>query len=117
VRRSTIPSRQRVTGRSVDEESSQPSRFVPHIKLNAATHASTESEHIDVDLIHREKFRQRSVYGHSSDSSVARLLYSQSSPSAKPVAEVLDTGYHITFEFVLNILFDIFRTVQNNIVN
>ena len=97
MRRTAIPRRQRVAGRTVDEETSSrvPSPFVPHIRLSAATGASTESEPVDVDRICREKFRQRNVHGHSSDSSVARLLSSQSSPAVEPVAEVTDTGYCI----------------------
>jgi len=101
VRRTTTPRRQQVAGRSVDEETSQTSQFVPHIKLNAVNRASTESEHVDVDGIRREKFRQRNVHGHSSDSSVARLLYSQSSPAVQPIPEVIETGYPITFDFVV----------------
>lgn len=96
VRRTMIPSRKRVTGRSIDEETSQPSQFVPHIKLNAAIHASSESQYIDADNIRRETFRQRNVYGHSSNSSIARLLYSESTESSlavEPVAEVIETGY------------------------
>lgn len=96
VRRTVILRRLRVTGRSVDEEtSSQPSQFVPHIKMNAASHAGSESEHVDVDCIRREKFRQHNIHGHSSDSSVARLLCGVSSPAVEPVAEIVETGYHM----------------------
>jgi len=77
----------------VDKETSEPSSFVPHVKLNAVTNASTESERIDMDSILREKFRQRNVHGHSSDSSVAKLLYGQSTTeSAIPDTDVIETG-------------------------
>ena len=89
-----IPRRKWVAGRSTAEETSEPSQFVPHIKLNAATNASTESEHVDVDSIRREKFRQHNVHGHSSDSSVARLLHGQSAAesAAEPDDDVIETG-------------------------
>jgi len=88
VRRTTIPRRQRVAGRSVDKETLEPSSFVPHIKLNALTNASTESEPSDVDRVRTERFRQRNVHGHSSDSSVARLLYGQ--PAVETVHDTDD---------------------------
>jgi len=88
VRRTSIPRRQHVAGRSVDAETTteQFSSFVPHIKLNAASNASTESEQVDIDGILREKFRQRNVHGHSSDSSVAGILYGQ--PPAEVVSDI-----------------------------
>jgi len=92
VHRTTIPHRQQAVGRSVDEESLEPSPFVPHIKFSAANNASTESQHVDMDDVRREKFRQHNVHGHSSDSSVARLLYGQSATETEPVTDVIEPG-------------------------
>jgi len=105
VRRTQIPRRRKVTGSSVDQESSsQPPQFVPHVKPNAAISASIESEHVDTYGIHRERFRQRNVHGHASDSSIATLLYGQSAPEIEPTADVVETGL-ITFQFLINVLF------------
>ena len=93
VRRPAIPRRQHVAGRSVDAETTtERSTFVPHVKLNATSNASTESEQVDVDGVRREKFRQHNVHGHSSDSSVARILYGQSSAEAVCDTDVVETG-------------------------
>ena len=80
--------RRKVAGRSVSEQTSQTLCVRPHVTLNAVTNASTESEHIDVDYILREKFHQRNVHGHSSDSSVAILLYGKSAAETEPAADV-----------------------------
>ena len=112
VRRSTIPHRQRVAGRSVGEESSEPTPFIPHIKMNAATNASTESEPVDVDGIRRVKFHQRNVHGHSSDSSVARLLYGHAAVETESdAADVIETGPVI----IVFMQFDV--CIQSNIMN
>lgn len=52
-----------------------PSTFRPHIRINEKWHASMESAHVDVDQNRLEKFKAHNVYGHSSDSTVQKLLY------------------------------------------
>jgi len=96
VRRTPIPRRQRVVGRSVGEETSESSSFMPRVKMNATTNASTESEYVDVDDLRREKFRQRNVHGHSSDSSVARILYGQSVAETVPDTDVVEPGQSVS---------------------
>jgi hypothetical protein len=45
------------------------------VRSVAGRHASKESEFVDMDAVRRRKFLQHNVFGHSSDSTVQRLLY------------------------------------------
>ena len=72
--------------------------------MNPSTNASAESDHVDMDEVRREKFRQRNVHGHSSDSSVARLLCGQSATETEAVVEVAETG-PLTLRFIINAIF------------
>jgi len=98
-------------GRSVDEETVEQSHFIPHIKMNALTNASTESQHVDVDAIRRDKFRQRNVHGHSSDSAVAKLLHFEAATETEPAAaDVLEPGF-VVFLFLINSTFADFSKI------
>jgi len=73
--------------------------------MNAGTNASTESEHVDIDGIRREKFRQRNMHGHSSDSSVARLLHGHiATKTETDAADVIETGLVIVW-FLIGVVF------------
>ena len=47
----------------------------PVIKSSAVMHATKESEPVDENEVRVKRFKVRNVYGHSTDSSVQRLLY------------------------------------------
>ena len=47
----------------------------PLIRSVTGRHANLESEYVDVEGIRRKRFLQQNVFGHSSDSTVQRLLY------------------------------------------
>ena len=103
VRRTPRLLRQHVAGRSVDDETLEQSSCVPHIKLSTEINASTESEYVDVDRLRRERFWQRNVHGHSTDSSVARLLYGQSVTEMEPDTDVVETGMDTVIVHILQL--------------
>ena len=86
VRRTTTPRRPAASERS------HPALFEPRIKLSAEANASAESKAVDADAVRLEKFRQRNVHGHSSDSSVAMLLYGQAATDVEPHSDVTELG-------------------------
>ena len=102
----------------MDEETSALAPLLPHIKVNAVTNASTESEHVDVDGIRTEKFRQRNVHGHSSDSSVARLLHGHIAAETElDAADVIETGL-VILQFLIGVVFRQFDDcIHGNIIN
>lgn len=69
------PHQKRVKGQSVDTQSADERSVIPRLKSGGAMFASKESEFVDHDVVRLQKFRQQNLFGHSSDSSVQRLLY------------------------------------------
>ncbi|KAK3580164.1 hypothetical protein CHS0354_030279 [Potamilus streckersoni] len=61
--------------RSATSETKEEESFKPKIRMNDKMSATKESERIDVDQIRLEKFRQRNIHGHASDSTVEKLIY------------------------------------------
>lgn len=51
------------------------SQVKPHNKMSSHMSSTTESESVDREKLLRERFKQRNVHGHSSDSTVQKLLY------------------------------------------
>ena len=49
----------------------------PGVAMNRDRYSTKESEYIDYDKIRLEKFKAMNVHGHSSDSTVQRLLYGE----------------------------------------
>ncbi|XP_005101891.1 gamma-tubulin complex component 6 [Aplysia californica] len=60
-------------------------KFRPGIRIQGHRNASTESQQVDENVVAIKRFRQRNVKGHSSDSSVQKLLYGDA--SLEPVVE------------------------------
>ena len=50
---------------------------LPGVAMNRDRYSTKESEYIDYDKIRLEKFKAMNVHGHSSDSTVQRLLYGE----------------------------------------
>lgn len=60
----------------------------PHIKMSQTRSSTMESVPVDLDAITRKRFLQRNVHGHSSQSTVQKLLYGEKGENkGKPVAE------------------------------
>lgn len=64
---------------------SQSAAFKPMIRVDKHKHSSRESEFVDLDERRLKKFRIRNIHGHSSDSTVQKLLYGEKygSPSSE----------------------------------
>ncbi|XP_071082841.1 gamma-tubulin complex component 6-like [Haliotis cracherodii] len=80
---------------------SQSAAFKPMIRVDKHKHSSRESEFVDLDERRLKKFRIRNIHGHSSDSTVQKLLYGEKygSPSSergeKELEHVTDTSMDI----------------------
>lgn len=67
--------RKRVANLQVNDESVPVVTKPKSIQMVADMYASKESDHVDVDQIRLQKFRERNVQGHASKSTVEKLLY------------------------------------------
>ncbi|PVD25340.1 hypothetical protein C0Q70_15840 [Pomacea canaliculata] len=52
----------------------------PQIHISKESHVSKESEYVDFDALRRKRFQSLNVHGHSSDSTVEKLMYGDRSP-------------------------------------
>lgn len=52
----------------------------PQIHISKESHVSKESEYVDFDALRRKRFIALNVHGHSSDSTVEKLMYGDRSP-------------------------------------
>ena len=76
------PKRRKVKGASATAESEESDVFRPKIRINEYGHASIESTYEDLDRKRLQRFRERNIHGHSSESSAQKLLYGEKFGSA-----------------------------------
>ncbi|KAL5014919.1 hypothetical protein ScPMuIL_009189 [Solemya velum] len=63
----------------------------PQIKMSQTRSSTKESESVDLDAITRKKFLQRNVHGHSSQSTVQKLLYGEQLQQKEKISTAQDT--------------------------
>lgn len=96
-----IPRRKTVGNRSVDEQTKEIKKR-RHVKLFEDKHASIQSELIDNDARRLEVFKLKNTKGHSSDSTIQKLIYfgERNKNSVKPKErEPIKTEAEIIFEY------------------
>ena len=84
--------RRKIAGQFAERESDHEEVYRPHIKMNKDMNVNKMSEEQDTAELNRIKFQQQNIHGHSSNSTIQRLLYGRRNEESLDKTQLPDQG-------------------------